>query len=137
MQGRYSGGDGGTYGGMPYGVNQYQQAQAQQQQQQQQQQQAQMQQLQEQFQQAQAPGYLETLWQRRRDMAKLLILAIVVLLAMSMHTAMWHYLRNYIESAQRLTFWQELGLRAGYPVAIFLVLWHAKSFLPSPTQAQA
>ena len=75
------------------------------------------------------PGYLEVLWARRRDVAKLFILAVVVLLALSMHSAAWHYLKEYIDTSAQLTYWQEVGVRAAYPVAVLLVLWHCKSFL--------
>jgi hypothetical protein len=75
------------------------------------------------------PGYTELLWQRRRDIAKLCILSLVVLLAISMHSAAWHYLREYIETAARLSYWQEVALRGAYPVAVLFVLWHVKSFL--------
>ena len=73
------------------------------------------------------PGYLETLWQRRRDVAKLCVLALTVLLAISAHSAAWHYLREYIETAARLTYWQEVGLRAAYPAVVLLVLWNLKA----------
>jgi hypothetical protein len=75
------------------------------------------------------PGYMESMWARRRDVAKLFILAVVVLLAISMHSAAWHYLKEYIETATQLTYWQEVALRVAYPVVVVLALWHAKSFL--------
>jgi len=75
------------------------------------------------------PGYLETLWQRRRDVAKTCVLALAVLLAISAHSAAWHYVREYIETAPKLSYWQEAGIRVAYPAAVLLVLWHLKSFL--------
>ena len=75
------------------------------------------------------PGYLEQLWQRRRDVAKLCILSLVVLLAISAHSAAWHYLREFIETTPKLTFWQEVALRTAYPAFVLIVLWHFKSFL--------
>ena len=73
------------------------------------------------------PGYLELLWQRRRDVAKLCILSLVVLFAISMHSAAWHYLREYIETAAKLTYWQEAGLRVAYPVVVCFLLWNLKA----------
>lgn len=73
------------------------------------------------------PGYLETLWQKRRDVAKLCILALAVLLAISAHSAAWHYLREFIETAPNLSQWHELGLRIGYPVIVLVVLWNLKA----------
>ena len=73
------------------------------------------------------PGYLENLWQKRRDVAKLCILALAVLLAISAHSAAWHYLREFIETAPQLSHWQELGLRIGYPAIVLIVLWNLKA----------
>lgn len=76
------------------------------------------------------PGYLETLWERRRDVTKLAILSLVVLLAISAHSAAWHYIREFIETHTRMTYWQEVGLRVAYPVVVLLVLWHLKAWGP-------
>lgn len=76
------------------------------------------------------PGYLETLWERRRDVTKLAILSLVVLLAISAHSAAWHYIREFIETHSRMTYWQEVGLRVAYPVVVLLVLWHLKAWGP-------
>jgi hypothetical protein len=73
------------------------------------------------------PGYLELMWQRRRDVAKLCILSLVVLFAISLHSASWHYLREYIETAARLTYWQEVGLRVAYPIVVVFLLWNLKA----------
>ena len=62
-------------------------------------------------------------------MAKLVVLSIVVLLAISLHSAAWHYLKEYIETCAHLTFWQEVGVRTAYPIVVVVVLWHLKSFL--------
>ena len=73
------------------------------------------------------PGYLENLWQKRRDVAKLCILALAVLLAISAHSAAWHYLREYIETTPQLNEWHELGLRLAYPAIVLIVLWNLKA----------
>jgi len=82
-------------------------------------------------------GYWEQLWQRRRDLAKLTILALVVLLALSLHSAAWYYLREFIDSREGLTFWKEVGIRVAYPIVVLLLLWHAKAFLVSKNNATA
>jgi hypothetical protein len=79
--------------------------------------------------QQQDSGYLEQMWQRRRDVAKLCLLSLVVLLAISTHTTVWHYLLEYIETATKLTYWREVALRAAYPVVVLLVLWNVKGTL--------
>jgi hypothetical protein len=75
------------------------------------------------------PSYLETLWQRRRDVAKLCILSLVILLAISIHSAAWHYLREYIETAETMTFWKEVAIRSAYPLVVFVLLWNLKGML--------
>ena len=74
------------------------------------------------------PGYLEMLWDRRRAVLKLCILSLVVLLAISGHATIWHYLQDYIEGTD-LTNAQEVALRLAYPAAVLIVLWHIKTFL--------
>jgi hypothetical protein len=116
-------------------ILQQQQQQQQQQyllQKQQQQQQPQVQQQQQQQVRVLAPAepsYLETLWQRRRDVAKLCILSLVILLAISIHSAAWHYLREYIETAETMTFWKEVAIRSAYPLVVFVLLWNLKGML--------
>ena len=74
------------------------------------------------------PGYLETLWEKRRDVAKLCILALAILLAISAHSAAWHYIREFIETAPNLNEWHELALRLAYPLIVLIVLWNLKAF---------
>jgi hypothetical protein len=77
------------------------------------------------------PGYIEYLWLRRREVVKLVVISLVVLLAISSHSTVWHYLREYLDNAD-LTTAQELMLRLAYPLAVFVVLWHTKAFLSGP-----
>lgn len=81
-------------------------------------------------------GYFEQLWQRRRDVAKLGVLALVVLLAMALHSAAWYYLREFIDTQQSLGYWKEVGIRVAYPAIVLVVLWHAKAFLASPKNTE-
>ena len=76
------------------------------------------------------PGYMDSLWNRRRAIVKLCVLSLVVLLAISGHATVWHYLREYIEVAS-LTQRQELAIRLAYPLSVLAVLWHVKTFLSS------
>jgi hypothetical protein len=75
------------------------------------------------------PGYFESLWDKRRAIFKLAILSLVVLLAISGHHTVWHYLTDYIDRSAALTFSQELALRMAYPAAVLIVLWHVKTFV--------
>ena len=74
------------------------------------------------------PGYLETLWKRKRDVIKLCTISLVVLLAISSHNTVWHYLREYLDTAV-LTGTQDVILRVAYPAAVLVILWHTKAFL--------
>lgn len=74
------------------------------------------------------PGYAAIMWGRRRDVLKLVMLALVVWLALSSHKIAWHYLKEYIETAAP-THLQEVAVRLAYPLAIVAVLWNLKAFL--------
>lgn len=88
---------------------------------------------------ARGPSYLERLWSTRVDLARLLLLTLIVWLAISAHATLLHYLRAFVESrGAGLSEGRELALRAAYPVAILLVLWHLKTFgLTTPAAAGA
>jgi hypothetical protein len=73
------------------------------------------------------PGYFDLLWQKRRELFKLCALALVILLAISSHSAVWHYLQEYVDG-QQLEGAQELAIRLAYPAAVLLVLWNVKTF---------
>jgi hypothetical protein len=74
---------------------------------------------------APSPGLMERMWARRRELAKLCVLVLVVLLAMATHTTAWHYLKEYLEDAT-LTSFQEFACRAAYPLVILVLLWALK-----------
>ena len=74
------------------------------------------------------PGYFETLWARRRAVVKLVVLALVVLLAVSSHATIWHYLKQLIEDVEP-TRYQEIALRVAYPLAVLAVMWNLKAFV--------
>lgn len=56
---------------------------------------------------------------------KLVVMALVVVLALALHWVMVHYIKTYVESAT-LSEWRELFVRVAYPVVIFLILWAIK-----------
>lgn len=77
------------------------------------------------------PSYLERMWQRRRDMAKLGVLVMVVLLAISAHATIMHYVRVFLEEGAGAE-WspsQQAALRIAYPLLVLLLLWHTKMCL--------
>jgi hypothetical protein len=76
------------------------------------------------------PSFFDSLWARRRDMTKYLVLALVVLLGLSMHSALEYQLKKYILEND-LTAKNETMVRFGYPVLIFCILWVIKVFMKS------
>lgn len=77
---------------------------------------------------ARGPSYLQRLWSTRVDLARLLLLTLIVWLAISAHATFLHYLRAAVEARGGMSEGRELALRAAYPVAILLALWHVKTF---------
>ncbi len=68
----------------------------------------------------------ELLWERRRDAAKLALMSLVILLAISMHSTVWFYIKEFIEMYPSLTYAKELGIRVGYPILVFVIMWYVK-----------
>ncbi len=120
----------------PSKQDQQQQIQHQMQQQLQQQQLQQQQYEYEQQQQQQAvhqqqrrhPEY--SFWDRmimsKREVMKLFILSIVIMLGISLEKLGFHYLSSYISSTD-LTSTQEFLVRLSFPIIVFLILWIIKS----------
>lgn len=78
---------------------------------------------------AQQP-YFASLWSKRRDVSRLIILSITILLGISLHWFAQHYITTYLEEhAFDLTWWQELAARFAYPLLVVIVLWHCKTYL--------
>ena len=75
------------------------------------------------------PSYWQLMWQKRREVARLCVLSLVVLLAISFHATVLHYIKTYIEEqGSSLTEGKEMLLRLAYPVSVLLLLWHVKAF---------
>ena len=72
-------------------------------------------------------GIFERYASKRRDVAKLIIMALTVLLALSAHHAISDLLRTYINNND-VSRNRETALRFGYPIAVFGLLWSLKVF---------
>ncbi len=105
-----------------------QQMQQQQLQQQQYEYEQQQQQQASQQQQRRHPEY--SFWDRmimsKREVMKLFILSIVIMLGISLEKLGFHYLSSYISSTD-LTSTQEFFVRLSFPIIVFLILWIIKS----------
>jgi hypothetical protein len=74
------------------------------------------------------PSFWDRLVMRRVEVIKLIGLALVILLAISLDRVSTHYLTTYIGGAF-LTPTQELLMRLGYPVVVLVILWFMKAWL--------
>lgn len=70
--------------------------------------------------------FWDRLGQKKGDIAKLVMLALVVLLAIALDRFVTHYLTSYTAKAF-LSETQELLVRLAYPLAIVVILWVVKA----------
>ena len=62
----------------------------------------------------------------RREVLKLFILSIVIILGISLEKIGCHYIMMYINSNDLTTF-QDLMVRLSFPIIVFIILWIIKS----------
>ena len=72
-------------------------------------------------------GYMDALVSKKKDMARLVLMGLVILFAISAHSVIDFSMRNFIVDIG-MTFRQEIGLRLLYPALVILVLWHLRAF---------
>jgi hypothetical protein len=74
--------------------------------------------------------YQYSFWDRmvmsRREVMKLFILSIVIILGISLEKIGCHYINEYLTSND-LTYIQELLVRFSFPIIVFIILWIIKS----------
>ena len=73
------------------------------------------------------PGYFERMGLRRRDLMKLVVLAVMVTLGVSLHWVGSHYVCEWIESSD-FDPRQRLAIRLAYPAGVAFLLWNLKAF---------
>lgn len=73
------------------------------------------------------PGYFERLGLRKRDVFKLVVLAFMVTLGISVHWISSHYVNEWLESSD-FDYKQRLAIRMAYPAAILFVIWNLKAY---------
>lgn len=71
------------------------------------------------------PSYFDKLFSKKRDVLKVIMFAMMILLAISFHTFVDFWLKDFV-TAYELTYKQELGVRFLYPVLVVIVLWNLK-----------
>ena len=73
------------------------------------------------------PSLLDNMWSKRRDILKLVIVSLLILLAISCHTMIDHVLKKYIMDND-LSDKNELLVRCAYPFMVLLLIWMIKVF---------
>jgi uncharacterized membrane protein YcjF (UPF0283 family) len=77
-------------------------------------------------QQDQQPGYFESMFMKKREVLKTLVMAMIVLLAISLHSLIMFWLQDYF-TTNKTSFKSELGLRFLYPLSIIFLIWNIKA----------
>jgi hypothetical protein len=75
---------------------------------------------------ARPASYYDRLMSHKRDLTKLLLLALVVTVGLALHGVGKFLVKHYL-SLHELTFNQELLLRAAYPCIVIFVVWNIKA----------
>lgn len=75
-------------------------------------------------------SYMDRLWSHKRDISKLLLLALTVSVALAIHGVGKFLLKTYL-TAHELTFNQEVMLRSAYPLVILFFVWNLKVSMSS------
>jgi len=73
-----------------------------------------------------SPSYVDRMMNKKRDMLKIVLFSMMILLAISMHTFIEYWLKDFV-SAKELTYKQELGVRLLYPVVVLFAVWNMKT----------
>jgi len=68
-------------------------------------------------------------WSKRRDIAKLLVLACVVVLALGTNAAAVHYIDRATSSSRDIPRYAEVAIRIAYPAVVILVMWILKMYV--------
>lgn len=71
-------------------------------------------------------GYIESLGSKKKDMLKLIIMSVMILLALSIHSFVMFWMKEFIASSD-FSFRQEIGTRILYPIIVLFLLWNLKT----------
>lgn len=80
---------------------------------------------------SQEPGYFEKLFSKKKEFFKLVQWVLIVVLAISLHFFIDHYIKNYLTTSD-LSPEREFLIRALYPLGILFVLWNLRVFSVKP-----
>ena len=72
------------------------------------------------------PSFWDKLIMKKGDVFKLIIFALIILLAIAFDKLIFHYLKNYLDE-NILTWTNEFIIRLSYPIMIILLIWISKA----------
>ena len=73
-------------------------------------------------------GYFDRLFGKKKELFKILQLALIITLGLSVHFLIDYYLKNYLQETD-MSFERQLFIRLLYPIAILFILWNLKVFV--------
>ena len=71
------------------------------------------------------PSYIEMMGSKRKEIAKVIGYALMILFALTLYTAIDFWLKELVEKHD-WSFKQELGVRLAYPFVVLFLLWNFK-----------
>ena len=74
------------------------------------------------------PSYFDKLFSKKRELWKALQIALIIILALSLHVLIDYYMKMYF-SNNALSFERDLLIRLLYPIGIIFLLWNSKAFI--------
>ena len=74
------------------------------------------------------PSYLDKMFSKKRELWKAVQIALIIMLALSLHFIIDHYMKMYFNN-NTLSFERDLVMRLLYPIAVLFVLWNLKAFM--------
>jgi hypothetical protein len=79
------------------------------------------------FEQQKGNNYVDRLLSKKKDIVKLLLISFVILLAISLHYIVDHYIKQFFEE-NVMSSGKEFLIRLLYPSLVLLILWNMKAF---------
>ena len=73
-------------------------------------------------------SYFDKLFSKKKELGKILQFTLIIVLGLSIHYLIDHYLINYINNND-MSFERQLFLRILYPIGILFILWNLKVFI--------
>lgn len=70
-------------------------------------------------------SYTDKMFMKKRDVLKIIMFSLMILLAISLHSAIDFWMKDLV-AAYQLSYRHELGIKVLYPVIVIILLWNMK-----------